>query len=101
MATTATSAPDLSRRGYSLELTSLRTSTNGGNTKSQNGGSKIRRSIGEFLHFGAGSRIRRQSVPLSFNSHSGATGLGTGAGEESQGEGGLENGWEDVRSDET
>lgn len=107
-ATTAASAPDLSRRGYSLELTSLRTSTNGGNAKSQNGGSKIRRSISEFLHFGASSRIRRQSVPLSFNSHSGATGLGTGASvirpdlrEESQGEVGLENGWEDVRSDET
>ena len=97
--------PGRFRRGYSLELTSLSASTNGGRTKSQNGGSKIRRSISEFLHFGTGSRIRRQSVPLSFKSRSEATSLGTGAGaiqqdlrEESQEEVGL--GWEDVRSDE-
>lgn len=103
-ATSTTSAPDLSRRGYSLELTSLSTS---GSTKSQKGGSKIRRSISEFLHFGTGSRIRRQSVPLSLRSRSVATNLETGASilrqdlpEESRGEDGLENGWEDVRSDE-
>jgi hypothetical protein len=105
--TTAASAPDLSRRGYSLELMPSSTSTNGGGSKSQKGGSKIRRSISEFLHFGTGPRIRRQSVPLPFKSRSGATTLGTAASiiqqdlqEELRGEGGLENGWEDVREDE-
>ncbi|KAF8500510.1 root hair defective 3 GTP-binding protein-domain-containing protein [Russula emetica] len=87
MATTTVSAPDLSRCGYSLELTSANTSINSSGTKSPlNGGSKIRRSISEFLHFGASSRIRRQSVPLPFKSLS-------------RGEGALENGWEDVRED--
>jgi hypothetical protein len=101
LTTTAASAPDLSRRGYSLELTSSSTSTNGGGTKLQNGGSKIRRSISEF-----GSRIRRQSIPLPFKSGSGATRLGTAGRiirqdlrEESRGEDGLESGWEDVRED--
>jgi hypothetical protein len=107
-ATTTVSAPDLSRRGYSLELTSPNTSINGSRTKSLNGGSKIRRSISEFLHFGARSRIRHQSVPLPFKSCSGATSSGTPAGvmrqnlqEVSRGEGGSENGWEDVREDLT
>jgi hypothetical protein len=107
-ATTTVSAPDLSRRGYSLELTSPNISINGSGTKSLNGGSKIRRSISEFLHFGASSRIRRQSVPLLFKSRSVATSSGIPAGvmrenlrEVSRGEGGLENGWEDVREDLT
>ena len=107
-ATTTVSAPDLSRRGYSLELTSPNTSINGSRTKSLNGGSKIRRSISEFLHFGARSRIRHQSIPLPFKSRSGATSSGTPAGvmrqnlqEVSRGEGGSENGWEDVREDLT
>ena len=107
-ATTTVSAPDLSRRGCSMELRSSNTSINGSGTKSLNGGSKIRRSISEFLHFGASSRIRRQSVPLLFKSRSGATSSGTAAGvmrqnipEVSRGEGGLENGWEDVREDLT
>ncbi|KAF8492026.1 root hair defective 3 GTP-binding protein-domain-containing protein [Russula emetica] len=107
MATTTVSAPDLSRRGYSLELTSANTSINSSGTKSPlNGGSKIRRSISEFLHFGASSQIRRQSVPLPFKSCSGTTSSGTPAGimrqnlpEVSRGEGALENGWEDVRED--
>jgi hypothetical protein len=105
-ATTTVSAPDLSRRGYSLELTSPNASINGSGTKSLNGGSKIRRSISEFLHFGASSRSRHQSVPLPFKSCSGATSSGTPASvmrqnlrEVSRGEGGLENGWEDVRED--
>ncbi|KAH9977439.1 hypothetical protein BJV77DRAFT_967989, partial [Russula vinacea] len=70
------------------------------------GGSKIRRSISEFLHLGTGSRIRRQSVPLPFKSRGGATSLGTMASvvrqdllEESRGEDGLENGWEDTWSE--
>jgi hypothetical protein len=107
-ATTTASAPDLTRRGYSLELTSPKTTINGSGTKSLNGGSKIRRSISEFLHFGASSRIRRQSVHLPFKSHSGATSSGTSTGvtrqnlrEVSRGEGGLENGWEDVCEDLT
>ncbi|KAF8491710.1 hypothetical protein F5888DRAFT_1861224 [Russula emetica] len=107
MATTTVSAPDLSRRSYSLELTSANTSINSSGTKSPlNGGSKIRRSISEFLHFGASSRIRRQSVPLPFKSCSGTTSSGTPAGimrqnlpEVSRGEGALENRWEDVRED--
>ncbi|KAF8490635.1 root hair defective 3 GTP-binding protein-domain-containing protein [Russula emetica] len=85
MATTTVSAPDLSRRGYSLELTSANTSINSSSTKSPlNGGSKIRRSISEFLHFGARTPagIMRQNLP-----------------EVSRGEGALENGWEDVRED--
>lgn len=107
-AATTVSSPDLSRRGYSLELTSPKTSINGSGTKSLKGGSKIRRSLSEFLHFGASSRIRRQSVPLPLKSCSGATSSGTPAGvmrqnlrEVSRGEGGLENGWEDVREDLT
>ena len=105
--TTTASAPDLSRRGYSLDFSAPNTSINGSGTKSLNGGSKIRRSISEFLHFGASSRIRRQSAPLSLKSRSGKTSSGTPAGvmrqnwEESQAEGGLENGWEDVREDLT
>jgi hypothetical protein len=107
-ATTTVSAPDLSRRGHSLELTSPNASINGSGTKSLKGGSKIRRSLSEFLHFGASSRIRHQSVPLPLKSCSGATSSGTPAGvmrqnlrEVSRGEGGLENGWEDVREDLT
>jgi hypothetical protein len=107
-ATTTVSAPDLPRRGYSLDLTSPITSINGSGTKTLNGGSKVRRSISEFLHFGASSRIRRQSIPLPFKSRSGATSLGTPAGvmrqnlpEVSRVEGELENGWEDVREDLT
>jgi hypothetical protein len=105
-ATTTVSAPDLPRRGYSLDLTSPNTNTNGSGTKSSNGGSKIRRSISEFLHFGASSRIRRQSIPLPFKSRRGTTSSGTPAGvmrqnlqEVSRAEGELENGWEDVRED--
>ena len=104
--TTTASAPDLSRRGYSLDLTSPNTSIKSSGAKSLNGGSKIRRSISEFLHFGASSRIRRQSVPLPFRSRSGATSSGTPAGvmrqnlrDVSRVEGELENGWEDVRED--
>jgi len=104
--TTTVSAPDLSRRGYSLDLTAPNTSIDSSGTKSLNGSSKIRRSISEFLQFGASSRIRRQSAPLSFKTRSGATSSGTPDGvirqnlrEESQAEGGLENGWEDVRED--
>lgn len=107
-ATTTVSAPDLSRRDYSLELTPPDTSINGSGTKSLNGGSKIRRSISEFLHFGASSRIRRQSFSLPFKSRSGTTSSGNRAGvtrenlrEVSRVEGGLENGWEDVREDLT
>ncbi|KAF8496384.1 root hair defective 3 GTP-binding protein-domain-containing protein [Russula emetica] len=107
MATTTVSVPDLSRRGYSLELTFANTSINSSGTKSPlNGGSKIRRSISEFLHFSASSRIRRQSVPLPFKSCSGTTSSGAVAGimrqnlpEVSWGEGALENRWEDVRED--
>ena len=105
-ATTAVSAPDLSRRGYSLELTSPGISINGGSIKSLNGGSKIRRSISEFLHFGASSRIRRQSVPFPFKSRTQVTSSGTPAGVMQQNlrgelrtDNGLENGWEDVRED--
>jgi len=105
-ASTVASAPDLSRRGYSLELTSPSTRISDGSTKSLNGGSKIRRSITEFLHFGPSSRIRRQSAPLLFRSRSGTSSSGTPAGairqnlrEESRGDDGLENGWEDVRAD--
>ena len=102
-ATTTVSAPDLSRRGYSLELTSPNTSINDSGTKSLNGSSKIRRSISEFLHFGASSRIRRQSIHLPFKSR-GRASSGTSAGVMRQNlreEGGLENGWEDVREDLT
>ena len=102
------SAPDLPRRGYSLDLTSPTISINGSGAKSLHGGSKIRRSLSEFLHFGANSRIRRQSIPLPFKSRSGGAGLETPAGvmrqnlpEVSRAEGGLENGWEDVREDLT
>ena len=105
-ATTTVSAPDLPRRGYSLELTSPNISINGSRTKSLDGGSKIRRSIGEFLHFGASSRIHRQSVPLLFKSRSKATSSGTPDGVIQQNlrevsRGGLENGWEDVCEDLT
>lgn len=101
------SAPDLSRRGYSLELTSPNTSINRSGSKSLDGGSKIRRSLSEFLHFGASPRIRRRTVPLFFKSRSRPTSSGTLVGvmrqnlREVSGEGGLENEWEDVRDELT
>jgi hypothetical protein len=98
------SAPDLSRRGYSLELMSPNISINSSGTKSLNGGSKIRRSISEFLHFGASSRIRRQSVPFPFKTYSGATSTPARVMRQNlrevSGEGELENGWEDVRGED-
>lgn len=106
-ATTTVSAPDLSRRGYSLELTSPNTSINRSGSKSLDGGSKIRRSLSEFLHFGASPRIRRRTVPLFFKSRSRPTSSGTLVGvmrqnlREVSGEGGLENEWEDVRDELT
>lgn len=102
-ATTNVSAPDLSRSSYSLELTSPNTSINGSGSKSLDGGSKIRRSLSEFLHFGSKPRIRRRTVPLLFKPRSGSTSSGIPAGimrqnlREVSGEGGFENEWEDVR----
>ncbi|KAH9959724.1 hypothetical protein BJV74DRAFT_799926 [Russula compacta] len=105
-ATTSASALDLSQRGHSLDL--LSPSTNGGGSRQQNEGSKIRRSISEFLHFSNGSRTRRRSVRLSFKGRRKATGSGAATTsairqellEESQGGERLENGWEDAREDE-
>lgn len=74
MATIASSVLDFSMRLLlGTVVSEYATSIDGSDTKSLDGGSKILRSISEFLHFGASLRVRRQSVPLSFNSRSGAT----------------------------
>jgi len=105
IAPTATSTPDLTRRSYSLDLPSPSAKDGG---KLHSTGSKIRRSISEFLPFGNGSRMRRRSVPLPFSRHAGTTGSRAAAStirqdlrEESQGDEGLEDGWEDAGKDET
>jgi hypothetical protein len=70
-ATTAASAPNLPRRGHSLELPSPSANSS---SNQHAGGSKIRRSISDFLHFGSGSRTRRLSVPLPFKGRGWALG---------------------------
>jgi hypothetical protein len=95
-ATTAASAPNLPRRGHSLELPSPSANSS---SNQHTGGSKIRRSISEFLHFGSGSRTRRLSVPLPFKGRGWALGSDASASairqdlrEDPHGVNGLENG---------
>jgi len=95
-ATTAASAPNLPRRGHSLELPSPSANSS---SNQHTGGSKIRRSVSNFLHFGSGSRTRRLSVPLPFKGRGWALGSDASASaiqqelrEDPHGVDGLENG---------
>jgi len=105
IATAASPAPSLPRRGHSLELPSP--SADGGR-KQCTGGLKIRRSLNDFLHFGSDSQTRRRSVPLPLKGRGWVMGVDALASavqqdlqEEPQGTNGLENGWEDILQGDT
>jgi hypothetical protein len=104
-ATTAGSAPNLPRRGHSLELPSPSANAS---SNQHTGASKIRRSLSELLYFGTGSRTRRRSVPLPLKGCGWALGSDASAStirqdlrEEPHAIDGLENGWEDILKGET
>jgi hypothetical protein len=102
--TTTASAPDLARRGHSLDLSSP--ISDGGDKHRNHAGAKIRRSLSGLLHFGDSSQTRRRSMPFAFKVRGALVRSGTSPSAlspDSRGElhrsEGSEDGWEDTRED--